>query len=322
MSFFKKIFNSNKVDEEKISLSNSVIKKNDTNYNEEKTTALLNKVRKIEIKTKGLSNHIFSGEYHTAFKGRGMNFSEVRNYNYGDDVRNIDWNVTARFSEPFIKVFEEERELTLMLLIDISSSSLFGTQKMSKRDLMTEMSAVLAFSALNNNDKVGVIFFSDKVEKYIPPKKGKSHILYIIREMLSLEAHNNAKTNIEVALKFMNNVLKKRSIVFLMSDFYSTNFENALQISAKKHDVIGTHIYDKRDAELPNIGLLKIEDAETLQSQWIDTNDSLSLKLYSTQFTTHKKETKNIFSKNGASYFELQTNDDYIKQLHLFFKTR
>jgi Uncharacterized conserved protein (some members contain a von Willebrand factor type A (vWA) domain) len=224
---------------------------------------LMKRVRQIEIKTRGLSNHIFGGEYHTAFKGRGMSFSEVREYYYGDDVRNIDWNVTARFRSPYVKVFEEERELTLMLLVDISASSLFGTRTMNKRELMTELCATLAFSAMSNNDKVGVLFFSDKIERYIPPKKGKTHILFIIRELLALKPHQNAQTDIAAALKYVNNVLKKRAITFLLSDFRSAEYQDALRIVARHHDLVGVHVYDHADATLPDIGVVALQDSET-----------------------------------------------------------
>ncbi len=226
------------------------------------TTELLKKVRKIEIKTRGLSNQIFSGEYHTAFKGRGMAFSEVREYMPGDDIRTIDWNVTARFNSPYVKVFEEEREMTVMLIVDMSGSKDFGTKEKMKRELITELCAVLSFSAIQNNDKIGVIFFSDQIELFIPPKKGKSHILRIIRELIEFTPEHK-KTNISQALKYLNNVIKKRSIAFLISDFMDTNYEDALKIANRKHDVVGIRIYDKRENELPDIGLIKVQDAET-----------------------------------------------------------
>jgi uncharacterized protein (DUF58 family) len=286
------------------------------------TTEIIKKVRKIEIKTKGLTNHIFSGEYHSAFKGRGMSFSEVREYAFGDDIRSIDWNVTARSSTPYIKVFEEERELTLMLLVDISASSLFGTTKQTKRDLITELCGVLSFSAISNNDKVGVIFFSDKVERYITPKKGKSHILFIIRELLTMEPHHNAQTNLGEALKFLNNIMKKRTIAFLLSDFISASYQDALQVAAKRHDIIGMHVFDKRDKELPDIGIVKVIDAESGLEKWIDTSSEKFRKLYTYQFQQRETETKNIFLKSGAAFVPLQTDDDYIKKLQQFFKTR
>jgi len=286
------------------------------------TTEIIKKVRKIEIKTKGLTNHIFSGEYHSAFKGRGMSFSEVREYAFGDDIRSIDWNVTARSSTPYIKVFEEERELTLMLLVDISASSLFGTTKQTKRDLITELCGVLSFSAISNNDKVGVIFFSDKVERYITPKKGKSHILFIIRELLTMDPHHNAQTNLGEALKFLNNIMKKRTIAFLLSDFISASYQDALQVAAKRHDIIGMHVFDKRDKELPDIGIVKVIDAESGLEKWIDTSSEKFRKLYTYQFQQRETETKNIFLKSGAAFVPLQTDDDYIKKLQQFFKTR
>jgi uncharacterized protein (DUF58 family) len=286
------------------------------------TTEILKRVRSIEIKTKGLSNHIFGGEYHSAFKGRGMSFSEVREYAFGDDVRTIDWNVTARFHSPYIKVFEEERELTLMLLVDISASSLFGTSKQSKRDLITEISAVLSFSAISNNDKVGILFFSDKIEKYIAPKKGKSHILFIIRELLTMEPHRNAQTNIAEALKFLNNIMKKRSIAFLMSDFVSSDYKSALQIASKRHDLVGLHIYDHRDMMLPDIGVINLEDSETHDSHWVDTSSKEFQNLYKKQFELIEKQTIDSFAKSAASLVSIRTDDDYVKKLKLFFKSR
>lgn len=285
------------------------------------TSELLKKVRRIEIKTKGLSNHIFSGEYHTAFKGRGMNFSEVREYQYGDDVRSIDWNVTARFSHPYVKVFEEERELTVMLLVDVSRSSLFGTTKMRKKELITELCAVLAFSAINNNDKVGVIFFSDGVEKYIPPKKGKSHILRIIRELLTLEPKKGG-TNIRETLRFFNNATKKRSIVFLVSDFFSSGYEEALTIASKRHDLIGIQVYDPRDRELPAAGMIKMKDAETDKEQWVDTSDKQVRKYYNNKFLEHRQYCKNAFMKSGAELIGISTEDDYVRTLQGFFQKR
>ena len=286
------------------------------------TTEILHKVRQIEIKTKGLTNHIFSGEYHSAFKGRGMSFSEVREYAYGDDIRSIDWNVTARSNTPYIKVFEEERELTLMLMVDISASSLFGTTKQTKRDLITEVCAVLAFSAITNNDKVGVVFFSDKIERYIAPKKGKSHILYIIRELLTLEPHSNAQTNINEALRFLNNVLKKRSIVFLLSDFISPPYKDGLTIACKRHDLIGIHVSDKRDAEIPSVGLVQVHDAEAGTKKWIQTSDPKFQKMYKEQFEKKAKEIQLNLLKTGAASVAIRTDEDYVKKLQLFFKAR
>ncbi len=314
----------------KASHSDTVSKTESTSFNpsnvqlesNEEINAILKKVRKIEIKTKGLSNHIFSGEYHSAFKGRGMSFSEVREYAYGDDVRNIDWNVTARFKSPFIKVFEEERELTLMLLVDISASSLFGTQQQSKRDLITELCAVLSFSAIQNNDKVGVLFFSDKVERYIPPKKGKSHILFIIRELLTLKPHLNAKTNVTEALKFLNSIMKKRTISFLLSDYISPTYKDALQIAGKRHDMIGIHVFDPLDQQIPDIGVVLTEDLETKETFWIDTSDKQFRKNHTTYFDEHLKSTKDTFAKSGSQFVSICTTDDYVKKLQVFFKSR
>lgn len=286
------------------------------------TAEILKKVRRIEIKTRGLSNHIFAGEYHSTFKGRGMSFSEVREYTPGDDVKFIDWNVTARFSHPFVKVFEEERELIVMLLVDISSSSLFGTQKMLKRDLITELAAVVSFSATTNNDKVGVIFFSDKVEQYIPPKKGKSHILRIIRELVALEPRHTGATDVRVALEFLNNVVKKRSITFLLSDFVSRPYDHALQLAARKHDLVGVHVYDKYDKELPAAGLVQVVDAETQQNFWLDTDDKTVRNHYRAAFEEKNKYCILSFRKSGASLLHIRTDEDYVKALQLFFKGR
>jgi len=286
------------------------------------TAEILKKVRRIEIKTKGLSNHIFAGEYHSTFKGRGMSFSEVREYMPGDDVKFIDWNVTARFSHPFVKVFEEERELIMMLLVDISGSSLFGTQKQVKRDLIAELGAVLSFSATTNNDKVGVIFFSDKVDKYIPPKKGKGHILHIIRELIALEPKQTGETDIRVALELLNNVMKKRSITFLMSDFVSKPYEQALQLAARKHDLVGIHVYDKYDRELPAAGLLQVRDSETGQMFWIDTEDKQVKNQYESAFDKKYKYCMHTFRKSGASLLHVRTDEDYVKVLQGYFKGR
>lgn len=295
------------------------------------TAEILKKVRRIEIKTKGLSNHIFAGEYHSTFKGRGMSFSEVREYIPGDDVKFIDWNVTARFSHPFVKVFEEERELIVMLLVDISSSSLFGTQKQLKRDLITELGAVLSFSATTNNDKVGVIFFSDKVEKFIPPKKGKSHILRIIRELIALEpkpvrpgqpgGHTGA-TDVRVALEFLNNVLKKRTIAFVLSDFVSQPYDHALQLAARKHDLVGIHVYDKYDKELPSAGLVQVLDAESGQSFWLDTDNKAVKMQYEGAYQEKNKYCVQSFRKSGASLLHVRTDEDYVKVLQTYFKGR
>ncbi len=286
------------------------------------TAEILKKVRRIEIKTKGLSNHIFAGEYHSTFKGRGMSFSEVREYTPGDDVKFIDWNVTARFSHPFVKVFEEERELIVMLLVDISSSSLFGTQKQLKRDLITELGAVLSFSATTNNDKVGVIFFSDKVEQYIPPKKGKSHILRIIRELIALEPKHTGATDVRVALEFLNNVLKKRSITFLLSDFVSNPYDQALQHAARKHDLVGIHVYDKYDKEMPSAGLVQVQDSESGQLIWLDTDNKSIRNQYAAAFEQKNKYCIQSFRKSGASLLHVRTDEDYVKILQGYFKGR
>lgn len=285
------------------------------------TAEILKKVRQIEIKTKGLSNHIFSGEYHSAFKGRGMSFSEVREYQFGDDVRSIDWNVTARFNHPFVKIFEEERELTVMLLVDVSESSVFGTVKQNKRSMITEICAVLAFSAINNNDKVGVIFFSDGMERYIPPKKGKSHILFIIRELLSFTPKRKG-TNIKETLRFFNNAAKKRSIVFLLSDFLTGNYQDALNIASKRHDMVGIHVYDKRDRELPPVGLIQMSDAETGGRQWVDAADKKVQQYYTQQFLQHVQYCKSSFLKSGAELISVRTDEDYVKALQTFFLNR
>jgi uncharacterized protein (DUF58 family) len=285
-------------------------------------TEILKSVRRIEIKTKGLSNHIFAGEYHSAYKGRGMSFSEVREYTPGDDVKSIDWNVTARFSQPFVKVFEEERELTVMLLVDISNSSLFGTSLRLKRDLVTELCAVLSFAAATNNDKVGIVFFSDRIEKYLPPKKGRSHILHIIRELLTIEAKPNSGTNVGVALEFLNSVLKKKTIAFVLSDFVSTQFEGPLMLSARKHDLVGIHVYDSADRNLPKVGLIQVQDAETGISNWIDTNDERLRIQYAKVFDQHKNYCNQMFSKSGASLLSVRTDHDYVKILQGYFKGR
>ena len=285
------------------------------------TIELLKKVRKIEIKTKGLSNHIFSGEYHTAFKGKGMAFSEVREYQPGDDVRSIDWNVTARYNSPFVKVFEEEREMTVILLIDLSGSSDFGTQTQLKREVATEIAAVLSFSAINNNDKIGVLFFSDKIEKFIPPKKGKSHILRIIRELITFESESK-KTNIEVALKYFNNVIKKRAVCFILSDFMDTNFDKSLKIARNKHDIIALRIHDEREETLPNVGLIKVEDAESGQTRWMDSSNKQVRTNYNNNYREFEKELKQTLQSSGVDHIDIKTGKDYIKPLMSFFKNR
>ena len=285
------------------------------------TSALLKKVRQIEIKTKGLSNHIFAGEYNTAFKGKGMAFSEVREYQIGDDIRSIDWNVTARYNTPFVKVFEEEREMTVMMLIDVSASGNFGTKEQFKRELATELAAILAFSAIKNNDKVGVIFFADKVEQFIPPKKGKSHILRIIREVLAFQP-NSKKTNISAALEYFNSVIKKRSICFILSDFISPAFDKPLKIASKRHDLVGLRIHDKREDSLPNIGLVPMQDTETGKIIFVDTSN----KKVRTDFAKNRlkkiEALKKLFPASGVDLIDITTGTDYVKPLINFFKTR
>lgn len=286
------------------------------------TAEILKRVRRIEIKTKGLSNHIFAGEYHSAFKGRGMSFSEVREYTVGDDVKAIDWNVTARFRTPYVKVFEEERELTVMLVVDVSSSSLFGTQQRSKRELITEIAAVLSFAASTNNDKVGVIFFSDKVEQFIPPKKGRSHILRIIRELVALKPVQQGTTSISAGLDYLNNALKKRTITFLLSDLVSAPYDSALQLAARKHDLVGIHVYDRYDAELPDAGLVQLMDAETRERTWIDTGSKAVRNAYGQMFREQLQYAKQAFRKTGAALMSVRTDEDYVKILQGFFKGR
>ena len=286
------------------------------------TAELLKKVRKIEIKTRGLSSHIFSGEYHSAFKGRGMAFSEVREYTPGDDVRSIDWNVTARFNAPYVKVFEEERELSVVLLVDVSASGLFGTRKQYKQDLITELCAVVAFSASQNNDKIGVIFFSDKIEKFIPPKKGKSHVLRIIRELIEFKPENK-NTDLQVALKYLTNVIKKRSIVFLVSDFYAQlNYQDALKIANKKHDLVALQISDAAENDLPNIGLLKLKDNETGKIMWIDSSNEHVRKQFEHNKSKFDNGLKEIFTKSGVDTTKIYTHENYIKPLMNLFKKR
>ena len=286
------------------------------------TSELLKKVRKIEIKTRGLSNQIFSGEYHSAFKGRGMAFSEVREYQHGDEIRTIDWNVTARFNHPYVKVFEEEREMTVMLLVDVSGSKEFGTQQKSKQELATEICAVLAFSAITNNDKVGVIFFSDKIEKFIPPKKGRSHILMIIRDLIDFEPESKG-TDIAQALKYFNNVIKKRCTAFLLSDFITpNNFENALKIANRKHDLITLRLYDKAEEELPNIGLVPVLDAESGEVKWVNTSSKETQKEYKIEALKRNDILKNTFKKSGVDTANIGTHEDYVKPLMALFKRR
>lgn len=285
------------------------------------TAELLKKVRKIEIKTRGLSSQIFSGEYHSAFKGRGMAFSEVREYTPGDDIRTIDWNVTARFNSPYVKVFEEERELNVVLLVDVSASGNFGTLKQTKHELITELCAVIAFSASTNNDKIGVIFFSDQVEKFIPPKKGKSHILRIIRELLNFEPKHKG-TNITVALKFLTNAIKKKSIAFMISDFMDERFEDAAKIANKKHDVVALRIYDKTETNFPAVGLVKLRDNESGQVKWVDTSSREFQHAFKLQQLKHEGYLKDTFSRAGVDYAKISTHEGYIKPLMNLFKRR
>ncbi len=286
-------------------------------------TELLKKVRKIEIKSKGLSKNIFAGEYHSAFKGRGMAFSEVREYQYGDDIRNIDWNVTARYNKPFIKVFEEERELTVMLLIDVSGSREFGTFDKYKKNVITEIAAVLAFSAIENNDKIGVIFFSDKIEKFIPPKKGRSHTLMIIRELIDFEPESKG-TNISQALEYLTNAIKKRCTAFILSDFLDDNkgLQRSLSIAGNKHDVVGLRIYDEREAQLPPVGIMKLKDAETGEYLWVDTSDPNVRGYYKHWWEEHNMQLDNAFTKTGVDYTNINTRQDYVRSLMTLFKKR
>ncbi len=286
------------------------------------TSEILKKVRKIEIKTRGLSSNIFAGQYHTAFKGRGMAFSEVREYQYGDDVRDIDWNVTARFNRPYVKVFEEERELTAMLLIDVSGSLDFGTRQQMKRDMAVEIAATLAFSAIENNDKIGVVFFSDKIEKYIPPKKGRKHILYIIREMLDFHPES-LRTDVGMALEFLTSVSKRRCTAFVLSDFYvRQDFQQQLTIANRKHDVCAIQVYDRRAMELPKIGLMKVVDAETGYEQYVDTSSSSVRSAYKLYWNNRQRDLKETFAKSGVDTVSIATDDDYVKQLLLLFNRR
>ncbi len=285
------------------------------------TQEILKKVRELEIKSKKITTHLFTGEYHSAFKGKGMSFREVKEYSAGDDVRFIDWNVSARFSTPFTKVFEEERELTLMLIIDTSTSNLFGTVGKRKKDLIIEMAAVLAFSAVTNNDKVGVIFFSNKIEKHIPPKKGRAHALYLVRELLSIEPTENG-TDINIAIKYFNNTTRQKSIAFILSDFLATGYENDLKVIGKKHDVIGVKVYDKMDMQLPQVGLIQAKDAETKQVKWIDTEDELVRNNYQQTFFEQTNICKKYFIKAGAELLHVKTEDDYVKILQEFFLKR
>ena len=286
------------------------------------TSEIIKKVRKIEIKTRGLSSNIFAGQYHSAFKGRGMAFSEVREYQFGDDVRDIDWNVTARFHRPYVKVFEEERELTVMLLIDVSGSLDFGTQKQMKRDMVTEIAATIAFSAIQNNDKIGVVFFSDKIEKYIPPKKGRKHILYIIREMLDFHPESK-RTDVKQAVEFLSSVQKRRTTAFILSDFYVRNdFMQSLQIANRKHDVVAIQIYDQRAKELPDVGLMKVVDAETGFEQYVDTSSKRLRDSYRKYWTNRQSQLLETFNKSNVDNVSIATNEDFVKALLMLFKQR
>ena len=285
------------------------------------TNDLLKRVRKIEIKTRGLSRHIFAGEYHSAFKGRGMAFSEVREYQYGDDIRNIDWNVTARFNHPYIKVFDEERELTVMLLVDVSGSREFGTAVRFKKALIAEISAVLAFSATQNNDKVGVILFSDKVEKFIPPKKGRQHILRVIRELIEFTPERT-QTDVAVALQYLTNAIKKRSTVFVISDFISPQFEDALKIASRKHDVVALRIYDAHEATMPAIGLVQFRDAETGQTIWADTSSVKVRQQYEQHWNGIRRRLDELFRRSGIDNALIRTDEDYVKPMMKLFKQR
>ena len=286
------------------------------------TSEIIKKVRKIEIKTRGLSSNIFAGQYHSAFKGRGMAFSEVREYQFGDDVRDIDWNVTARFHRPYVKVFEEERELTVMLLIDVSGSLDFGTQKQMKRDMVTEIAATIAFSAIQNNDKIGVVFFSDKIEKYIPPKKGRKHILYIIREMLDYHPESK-RTDVKQAVEFLSSVQKRRTTAFILSDFYVRNdFQQSLQIANRKHDVVAIQVYDQRARELPDVGLMKVVDAETGFEQYVDTSSKRLRDSYRKYWQSRQSQLLETFNKSNVDNVSIATNEDFVKAMLMLFKQR
>lgn len=285
------------------------------------TAEILKKVRELEIKSKKLTSDLFTGEYHSAFKGKGMSFKEVREYAAGDDIRFIDWNVSARFGHPFSKIFEEERELTVMLLVDISNSSLFGTTYARKRDIITEIGAVLGFSAVNNADKIGVVFYSDKVEAYIPPKKGRQHALYIVRELLS-KVPKGEGTALTTALRYFSNVTRQKSIAFLLSDFLDANYEDALRIAGKKHDVIGIKVYDKMDQQLPDAGLLLAEDAENSKTKWIDSSNTFVRYHYEREFFRVTEYCTQTFKKAGCDLLHVKTGEDYVRVLQRFFLSR
>ncbi|WKK65840.1 DUF58 domain-containing protein [Lutimonas zeaxanthinifaciens] len=285
------------------------------------TKELLKKVRKIEIKTRRLSDHIFSGEYHSSFKGRGMTFSEVRQYQYGDDIRSIDWNVTARYNEPYVKIFEEERELTMMLVVDISGSESFGTTEQFKREILTEISATLAFSAIQNNDKVGLLLFSDEIELFIPPKKGKTHVLRIIRELIEFEPKSK-KTDLTHALKYLSNVMKKKAIVFILSDFIDTGYDNALKIVGKKHDVTGIRVYDKLETEMPKLGMVPMRDAETGKIVLVNTNSKRVRTNYRAKYLETVDYFEDSFTKSGSGVINTRVDQSYVKKLLGYFKRR
>ncbi|MBN2867691.1 MAG: DUF58 domain-containing protein [Flavobacteriaceae bacterium] len=285
------------------------------------TKEILKKVRKIEIKTRRLSDHIFGGEYHSTFKGRGMTFSEVRQYQFGDDVRNIDWNVTARYNEPYVKVFEEERELTMMLMVDVSGSEFFGTEQQFKNEVITEIAAILAFSATQNNDKIGLILFSDDIELYIPPKKGRSHVLRIIRELIEFQPKSK-QTNISEALKFLRNVMKKKAIVFMMSDFIAEDYKQTLKIAAGKHDITGIRIYDKHEENIPNLGMVNMQDEESGELMLVNTSSKQVRQEYSNFYAEKVNYFKDSFAKSGAGSLSCRTDESYVKKLLGYFKTR
>lgn len=285
------------------------------------TAEILKKVRELEIKSKKLTTDLFTGEYHSAFKGKGMSFKEVREYSAGDDIRFIDWNVSARFGHPFSKVFEEERELTVMMLVDVSASSLFGTVNASKKDVATEIAAVIAFSAVNNGDKIGVVFYSDKIEKYIPPKKGKQHALFIVRELLSVEPKKKG-TQLTTALRYFNNTTRQKSIAFILSDFIDANYKDALRVAGNKHDIIGLKLYDKMDRYLPNVGMLRIEDVETGKQKWVDTTSSFVRYEYEKEFFRVTDYCNETFRKAGSDLLHVRTDEDYVKVLQRFFISR
>ena len=285
------------------------------------TTEILKKVRELEIKSKKLTSDLFTGEYHSAFKGKGMSFKEVREYSAGDDIRFIDWNVSARFGHPFSKIFEEERELTVMLLVDISASSLFGTVHARKKDVITEIAAVLSFSAVNNGDKIGVIFYSDRVEGYIPPKKGKEHALFIVRHLLSREPKGKG-TAVNTALRYFNNVTRQKSIAFILSDFLDANYEDSLRIAGKKHDVVGIKLYDQMDMKLPDAGLIQVQDAENNTTKWVDSSNNFVRYNYEQEFFRVTDYSTQTFKKAGCDLLHIRTDEDYVKVLQRFFLSR